>query len=1076
MIKLNLLRVAAVTLSLFLFLFHANAQQRLISGVVINAEGNGVPSATVQITETNETAVTGDDGKFSIKAGIGQHLEISSVGYVKNAIIVKKGNDIRITLEKAGGELGEVVVTALGISRQKRALGYAVQEISGDAVKNTAETNIVNALAGKAAGVFVNSSSGNVGASSRIIIRGNQSLKGENQPLFVVDGIPIDNSIQSSTRGNYDFTDMGNGAADINSSDIANVTILKGGNASALYGSRGANGVILITTKTGKGKGYSLSLENSVTYAKPLLLPTFQNEYGQGGSQQYWYKNGLNGGKYDGVDESFGPRLDYRVQAADIVPGGKLYWAVQAGFPQTVGEILQLPQFDSPIDATGKRIPTPWISHPDNVKNFYETGVTRITNVALSNGGAWGNIRLSLTNSDQGGMVPNTWQKKNTINFSGSTNITEKLSFNTKVTYTNTNSNLNGSGYTFNNVGMQTIWTGRQVDWEYEKNHIENPDGTENAWISVFHDNPYWLQYKNSNPETENRIIGTASIKYQFNNWLSFIARTGIDYSNQQLELIRAYYSTNDLQGRYQVSNFFRQEMNSDFLFSAMKNIMKDLSFSANVGGNIMNRKYRSQSSFVGKLVVPNNYSLANAGEIPTTTYYKSEKEIQSLYTAISLGYKNQLYLDVTGRNDWSSTLPVNKNSYFYPSASTSWIFSNAFKTAGSFFSFGKLRLGIAQTGSDTDPYQLNTTYNAATPYGSAASFSINSQMPPTNLVNELATSSEVGMEVKLFKNRLGIDATLYKTVAKNQILSATVSPTSGFNSQLINAGQVNNSGIELMLSGTPIQSDKFTWDVTLNWSKNTNKIIALNGDIKTLSLYQAEGNTITVVADVGGSYGDMMGKGFVYDNKSGKPIVDQNGVPLTSDTRKLGNIMPDWLGSINNSFSYGNFNFNFLIDVKWGGDVYSRTNQDGWATGALTSTVGLNANGVSIRDPLNVGGGYLFDGVFADGKPNNIYKYLDDFRWNAFARSERWLYDASYVKLRQVALSYSIPKTVFKKVGLSQVDLSIFARNLAILYTKAKNFDPEVANRGASQSSQGSEYAAPPSARNIGFRVKITF
>lgn len=1075
--KSKLLLLSIAILSIFLFSFKANAQQIVITGVVINAEGNGIPSATLQIVETKETAITAEDGSFSIKAAIGQHLEITSVGYVKKSIIIGKGKIIKVLLENSGKELGEVVVTALGISREKKALGYAVQEISGESIKNTAETNLVNALAGKSAGVFINNSSGNVGASSRIVIRGNQSLLGENQPLFVVDGVPIDNSINSSTRGNYDFTDMGNGAADINPSDIANVTILKGGNASALYGSRGANGVVLITTKSGKGKGFSVSLESSVTLANPLVLPTFQNEYGQGNGEQYWYKDGRNGGRYDGVDESFGPRLDYRVKAEDIVPGGKLYWAIQAGFPQTVGEILKLPQFNSPIDpVTGKRIPTPWISHPDNVKNFYETGVTRITNVALSNSGAWGNIRLSLTNSDQTGMVPNTWQKKNTINFSGSTKLTDKLSFDSKASYINTNSNLNGSGYTFNNIGMQTIWTGRQVDWAYEKNHIENPNGTENAWISIFHDNPYWLQYKNSNPQAENRLIGTASIKYQFNDWLSLVARSGIDYSNEQLELKRAYYSTNDLEGRYQVSNFFRQEINSDFLLSAVKNITKDLSLSANVGGNIMNRKFRSQASFVSALVVPGTFSLANAKNPPTTTYYKSEKEIKSLYASMSLGYKNQLYLDITGRNDWSSTLPVNKNSYFYPSASTSWIFSNTFKTGNSFFNFGKLRLGVAQTGSDTDPYQLNTTYNPSTPYGNNASFSINTQMPPSNLVNELSTSSEIGLELKFFKSRLGLDVTYYKTVSKNQILSATISPTSGFNSQLINAGQVNNSGIELMLTGTPIQTNKFSWDVMVNWSKNTNKIIALNGSIKTLNLYKTEGNQITVVADVGGAYGDMMGKGFVYDPKSGKPIVDQNGVPLTSDVRKLGNIMPDWIGSINNSFSYGRFNFSFLIDVRWGGDIYSRTNQDGWATGALTSTVGLNANGVSVRDPLNIGGGYLFDGVFADGSPNNVYKYLDDFRWNAFARAERWLFDDSYIKLREVALSYSVPANTFKQIGIKQVNVSVFARNAAILYTKAKNFDPEVANRGASQSSQGSEFAAPPSARNIGFRAKITF
>ncbi|MEO6917419.1 MAG: TonB-dependent receptor, partial [Chitinophagaceae bacterium] len=360
-------------------------------------------------------------------------------------------------------------------------------------------------------------------------------------------------------------------------------------------------------------------------------------------------------------------------------------------------------------------------------------------------------------------------------------------------------------------------------------------------------------------------------------------------------------------------------------------------------------------------------------------------------------------------------------------------------------------------------------------PYGNNPSFALSTSMPPANLVNELVTSSEAGLDLKFLNNRLGFDFTAYRSVAKNQILSAPISPTTGFNTQTINAGQVNNWGIEATITGTPIKTDKFSWDITANWSTNKNKIIALNGDIKRLQLYKTEGDEVIVVADVNGSYGDMWGKGFVY-NESGKRIVDQGGVPLTSELKKIGNIMPDWLGSINNSFSYKSFNFSFLIDARWGGKIYSRTNQDGWATGALTSTVGINAKGASVRDPLNVGGGYLFDGVFQDGKANDVYKYLDDFRWDPFARAERWIYDATYVKLRQITLGYQLPRSLVGKIKVSGIDVSVFARNVAILYKNSENFDPEVSNRGAAQSSQGSEFAAPPSARNIGARIRITF
>jgi len=1053
-----------------------SAQTTTVSGTVVDENGTPLPGVTVMNKAANSGTTADFDGNYSIEAGNNAALTFSYIGYLEQEVGVGSRTTINVTLKPDVQALDEVVVTALGISREKKALGYAVQEIDGDDIKNTSETNVINALAGKSAGVFVNSSNGSVGASSRITIRGNQSLTGNNQPLFVVDGIPIDNSIVSSSRGGYDFTDIGSGAADINPSDIADMTILKGGNAAALYGSRGANGVVLITTKSGKGKGFSVSLENTLTLSTPFLLPDYQNQYGQGGGYQFYYKDGLNGGLNDGVDESFGPRLDYTVQAGDIVPGGRLYWAVEAGFPQTPGELFMLPQFDSPIDpATGEIIPTPWISHPNNVRNFYETGITRVTNAAFSNGGEWGNMRLSITNSDQKGMLPNTDQIKNTINFSANANLTEKLSFEAKGSYINTHGNLGGSGYTFNSVGLQTIWTGRQVDWEYEKNHIENPDGTPITWNAQFHDNPYWIQNKNLNPETENRLIGSTSLKYRFNDWLSLKTRAGIDYSNEQVELIRAYYGVANPEGRYNVSNYFRQEINADILLSADKNITDNLSFSANIGANIMNRQFRLQESFVNRLVVPEIYSLSNAKEMPTTSYFKSEKEIQSMYAFLSLGFKSQLYLDVTGRNDWSSALPVDNNSYFYPSATASWIFSETFKTDKSLLSFGKFRLSLAQVGNDTDPYRIATTYNAGSPYGNNPSFSLNSAMPPANLVNELITSSELGLDLRFFNNRLGLDLTAYKSVAKNQILSAPISPTAGFNTQTINAGQVNNEGLEAILTGTPIKTNNFSWDITANWSTNKNKIIALNGDIERLELYKAEGNQIIVVADVGGSYGDMWGKGFVY-HENGKPIVDADGIPLTSDLKKLGNIMPDWLGGLNNSFTYKNLNLSVLIDAKIGGDVYSRTNQDGWATGALKSTVGLNPNGVPVRDPLDEGGGYLFDGVFEDGSPNTIYKDLDGFRWNSFARGERWIYDASYIKLRQITLSYSLPNIVTNKIGLDGIDLSFFARNIALLYKNNENFDPEVANRDASLSSQGSEFAAPPSARNIGIRAKITF
>ena len=808
-----------IVATLILFVGATFGQTRQLTGTVSSAaSGETMPGVTVRLKGQPGGTITNAGGQFNISFSGGEGtLMFSFIGMKTLEVPVTSSNTYNVSMVQDVLGLEEVVVTALGISRERKALGYAVQDISGAEIQRTAETNVVNALSGKSAGVFVNSASGNVGASSRILIRGNGSLSGENQPLFVVDGMPIDNSITSSKRGSGsvnpgwepDFVDMGNRAMDINPNDIADITILKGGNAAALYGARGANGVVLITTKTGSKKGFSVELDNSTSFSSPLILPDFQNQYGQGGGGQFWYSNGLNGGKNDGVDESFGPELDYIVQAGDIEPGGKLRWAVDAGFPQTVGQILSLPQFDSPLDASGNRIPTPWISRPDNVRNFYETGVKRITSVAINNGGKWGTVRLSLTNSDDKGMVPNTYMKKNTVSLSAQTNVTDKLTFDARASYFDITGNNNGSGYTFANVNMQTIWGARQVNWEYMKNNIETPDGRPISWINRWHNNPYWMQYKNLNPMKQSRIIGTASLKYEFTDWLSLMARIGTDASSQQIEMKRAYYGLNDKEGRYQVSNFDRQEINSDFLLSANKDLTSDITISANVGGSFMNQQYRKQGSYVTKLVVPNNYSLANAKETPSTSFFTSEKEIQSLYASFSADYKNQFYLDLTGRNDWSSTLPIDANSYFYPSATLSWLLTETFELNPDVFSFGKIRLGWAQVGNDTDPYRLDLIYSAGNPYGTNPRYSIGGTMPPIGLKNELITSQELGFDLMFFNNRVGIDATFYKSKAENQILSAVVSSTSGYNSQLINAGQIDNQGIEIMLNVTPSSEEK---------------------------------------------------------------------------------------------------------------------------------------------------------------------------------------------------------------------------------------------------------------------------
>ena len=1047
-----------------------------ITGTVRNIEGP-LESINIKVKGKSEGTMTDKDGHYSINATPKGSLVFSFVGMKTQEVAISGRSVVNVTMETETLGLNEVVVTALGITRAKKALGYSTQDISGESIKKSAEPNLINALAGKAAGVYINNSNGAVGASSRITIRGNNSLRLDNQPLFVVDGIPVGNS-QVSVNASQTSVDYGNAAADINPSDIETLTVLKGANAAALYGSRGANGVILITTKTGSKKGFTITAESTTTFGSPLILPTYQNQFGQGNAQMYWYKDGNNGGKYDGVDESWGPRLDYIVKAEDLVAGGELFWTIAAGIPQTVGQTLVLPQFNSPIDAAGKRTATPWISHPNNIKSYFVTGITSVNNVAISNSGSWGNMRLSITNSNQKGTVPNTDQKKSTINFSGLSNITKRFTVDFKGSFMNVHSdNLTGTGYSQNNPMMQSIWTGRQVDWEWEKEHYQNPDGTQISWIGNWHDNPYWIANMNRNPMTRNRFMGSAILKYKITDWLDVQGRVGTDLSNEDDEIRAAYYGNGALarEGYWNSQNIFRQEVNADILFSGKKKISNDISISGNIGTNIMNLKGKNRGIVVTRLVVPGIYSIANSKEPSIPSYSISEKEIQSTFAAFSFDYKGQLFVDLTGRNDWSSTLPSKNNSYFYPSATGSWIFSQNLHLNEKYLSYGKLRLGWAQVGNDANSYMLDRTFTYSLPFGSNPSYSQSNVLPPLNLKNELITSTELGAELKFLKNRIGIDITLYKSNTRNQILNVTTSSASGDNQQTINAGDVENKGIEVILNGTPIKTNDFSWNVTVNWSSNKNKIIALAGDLKSYQLSNAFA-PLTVVAPVGGAYGTMMGRGFVYDN-NGNKVVGANGIPLqTAGVVPIGNIMPEWFGGIMNSVSYKAISLGFLIDARMGGKIFSRSNWNAWQTGAFIETVALNQRGVGMREPLSKGGGVLYEGVFADGRKNDVY--IDAFTntYNAFARGERWLYKSDFIKLREINLSYSLPSKIVSKLKLKGADVSLFGRNLAILYKQIPNIDPEASSNSSDITSQGTEFAVIPTSRNIGFSIKLSF
>jgi TonB-linked SusC/RagA family outer membrane protein len=702
----------------FVFLLFVGIQgalaQTVVKGTVTDAkDGTPLPGVSVVVKGTLTGTVTDINGKYQLTVPAGYNdLIFSFVGMLTKELKVDNRSMIDVGLEDDVVGLEEVVVTALGISREKKSLGYSVQDLKGDDLAKAKETNIVNSLNGKISGVQITNSSGAVGSSSRIIIRGATSLTGDNQPLFVVDGVPISNGDFSEndklggngadiTASKENGVNRGNGAADINPDDVESISVLKGPTAAALYGSRAKNGVILITTKSGKSgisrkKGLNIELSNSTMWEKPLRLADYQNEYGQGAEGQFSFVDGAGGGIKDGVDESWGPKLD-------------------------VG--LMIPQYNSPI-VDGVRQPTPWTSSPDNIKDFLETGYTTTTNFAIVGGYTDASFRLSYTNMTQKGMLPNTDYKKNTLAFGGSANATDKLNISGSVNYVNAKSeNLPGYGYDAQNVFQQFLWAARQVYYPDLKNY-KNADGSKYNWNYNYHNNPYFTLNENLNQLYRDRIFGTAKVLYKFNNYLSAFVRTGGDfYTNLSTERI-AWDDIDNEFGYYGEIQSQYAESNTDALVSYIRDINENWDFFVNVGANHMYQKFHSTFGAADELAVADVYTLANS-KVPIRAYADNrEKMINSLYGAGQVGFKSAIFLDLTARNDWSSTLPSTNWSYFYWSVTGSAILTDLIKMENTkTLSFAKVRAGYATAGGDTDPYNLTPTvafgdgWNAATKY-----------------------------------------------------------------------------------------------------------------------------------------------------------------------------------------------------------------------------------------------------------------------------------------------------------------------------------------------------------------------
>jgi TonB-linked SusC/RagA family outer membrane protein len=1027
------------------------AQEREITGTV-TAEGALQPLGGVQVSVkgTSLGTITDFEGNFSIGVPAGRDtLVFTSIGY--RTLELPAAPNMRVVLEQQAIGLEGIVVTALGVQREKSTLGYSVQDVSGAELSEVPELNVVNSLKGNVAGVQI-TDAGPTGGSSRIVIRGASSIAGNNQPLFIVDGVPVDN--RAPDNSGYGGIDYGNAIQDIHPSNIESISVLKGPNAAALYGSRAQNGAIVITTKTGAGgpsEGLGITASTSLTFEEPLRLPNYQNLYGQGLNGEFRFVDGEGGGTWDFVDESWGPRLDGRL----------------------------IDQFTGPQQ--------PWLPHPDNVGNFLRTGRTLNSNVAVTRAGERSHVRLSVTHTGVEGMAPGNSINRLGIAVRGGADISDDLSAEASINYTNQNGiNRPGTGYDEDNPMQQFIWFGRQIDMgalsDYRCTGDEptscQPGGQYN-WNYNYHNNPFWEQHVNGNDDQRDRLIGHVALDYAVTDWLTATARAGRDWYRDHRKRVIAHFSLDDAgEGSFAEDLLYVSETNVDALVTAQRQLTSDLGLSVTAGGNLRTNNYETQGVAVSRLTVPGIYTIDNAATTPDPYDRVEEREVRGVYGSASFNFRGWLNLDLTGRNDWSSTLPEGNNSYFYPSISSAFVFTDALGLQSDLLSSGKVRASWTRVGNDAAPYQLSSVFTSSQGFGGVPLFGVPNELPNVDLKPEETTAWEVGADIGLLNERLGFVVTYYDSRTRNQILGVQISPASGYTSQVLNAGEVRNYGAELLLMANPVRTEKFNWDVTVNWSKNNSQVRELYGELETLvlgSYWSLDVEARGPRRDENGNiveyfpYGALFGNPYLRDEQ-GRLVLTDAGLPQADPVRRvLGNYNPDWIGGIQNRFSYGPVDLSVLVDGQMGGDIFSVTNWFGEDAGVLESS--LRGREDDFCDP-----GIVVPGVLPDGSTNGDGD--DDlnvcpqayFNTN-FGIHEASIDDASYIKLREVRLGYTIPSEFMSRFGFSGGSIALIGRNLA-LWSEIENIDPETAFDAS--NVQGIEFGQFPTARSIGFSVSI--
>lgn len=1045
-------RVSAVTVAI-------KFQSFTLKGKIRDEKGSSLPGVTVTNVSQKKSVFTNETGDFSILADKGDVITFKMIGFHEKSVIASDQNNIVVVLAEQAVQLDNTVVTALGIRREERSLGYSVSEVDGEGLKKARETNVINSLAGKVPGLIINSGAGGPAGSSRVIIRGNTTVTGNNQPLYVVDGIPIDNSNYGGTgAGQYaQGYDFGDAISAINPDDIDKISVLKGPSASALYGARAANGVILITTKRGRASS-DLGIEVNST-------ATFENQLTSFDGYQYLYGQGRNQTINTSADQArtsmfnnFGARLD----------------------PE-----LMVISYDD--------IYRPYDKIDNNIGGFFRTGATYTNTVSLTNATEKSSLRFSASDLRNQDIVPGSGIRRNSFTFNGTSKFGSKVSMEARAFYLNEGvNNRPALADDPGNIGNAFIGLANNVDQAWFADTYKNPDGSYIEWGGgQYRLNPYWVINEMKNETKKNRLLGSVQLNYDITSWLSLQGRGSTDLTYINFEKFSPRTTPGLITGALDQINRNHVTTEADVLITAQKQVTSFLHLSGRLGSSISRVHNSADIMQFTNLTVPDAITPTSFTEknIVNSPY---RKHLNSFYGLFSAGFKSYLYLDATVRRDEYSTLG---KSYVYPSLSTSFVFSDAFKISKSILSLGRIRAAISEVASDSDPYLLDLYYNVSPLALNGQSYGglVTDRMPNKDLRPTRTSSWEIGTELKFFDNRIGLDLTYYNQRSRDQINQVPLPFSSGFNSQIINAGVVTNEGLELMLSGTAIKSKDFTWDVSLNFARNKNRVESLADDVPFLTLSEARWMGVAVIAKPGENYGSIYAFAPQFD-ANGATILDPTTLlPLQSEERQiLGKGIFDWTGGVSNSFYYKNWSLSALVDVKYGADLFSMTNLFAASRGSLNTTLegreewiaseeDRQAQGYTLDQWRSLGKvkGLVPKGVLVDDNGNSVEntRAVDpSVYWAQVVQSGGvalpYIYDGSYVKVRELTLGYTLSSSFTSKLGMKNVQLAVVSRNPFIIYKDTPNVDPDSNyNNG---NGQGLEYGSLPTRRSWGFNLNF--